>query len=112
MSYSVYVRNLAERDALEAQAWYEARGHGLGSNFNNEFGQALQRLEQMPLIGPQIYGPVRRIVLHRFPYLLWYVVDDQTVIVVACTHGKRSRKFVRSRLRLTALASRAAASDD
>lgn len=99
MSYSVYVRSLAELDALEAQAWYEAQESGLGSDFNREFGQALLRLEQMPLTGQQIYGPVRRVVLHRFPYLLWYVVEEQTVVVVACTHGKRSRKFVRSRLR-------------
>lgn len=99
MIYAVYVRRLAERDALEAQAWYEAQKSGLGASFNHEFGQALLRLEHTPLVYQKIHGPIRRIVLHRFPYLLWYVVEDAAVIVLACTHGKRSRAFVRSRLR-------------
>ncbi len=99
MNYRVYVRRLAELDALEAQAWYELQQSGLGTSFNDEFGQALQRLEHTPLIYQKIHGSVRRIVLRRFPYLLWFVVEGETVVVVACTHGKRSRTFVRSRLR-------------
>lgn len=99
LSYSVHVRRLAELDALEAQAWYELQQSGLGSSFNDEFGHALRQLENTPLIYQKIYGKVRRIVLRRFPYLLWFVVEGKEVVVVACTHGKRSRTFIRSRLR-------------
>jgi hypothetical protein len=99
LSYSVYVRRLAELEALEAQAWYELQQSGLGTSFNDEFGHALMRLEHTPLIYQKIYGPVRRVVLRRFPYLLWFVIEGEAVIVLACTHGKRSRTFVRSRLR-------------
>lgn len=99
MSYSVYVRRLAELDAAEAQGWYEDQSPGLGEAFNSELGQALQRLERVPLIGQKIYGQVRRVVLHRFPYLLWYQVEGTMVTVLACTHGKRGHRFIRSRLR-------------
>ncbi|MGY8904859.1 MAG: hypothetical protein ACKVIH_09960 [Burkholderiales bacterium] len=99
MSYGVYVRRLAELDALEAQAWYELQQSGLGTSFNDEFGHALRRLEETPLIYQKIYGSVRRVVLRRFPYLLWFVIEGKEVVVLACTHGKRSPSFIRSRLR-------------
>ncbi|MGQ0621590.1 MAG: type II toxin-antitoxin system RelE/ParE family toxin [Panacagrimonas sp.] len=99
MSYIVYVRQAAELDATEAQDWYEAQSPGLGAAFNEEFGRALLRLEEMPFTGQQMFGSVRRVVLHRFPFLLWYQVERSTVIVLACTHGKRSQRFIRSRLR-------------
>ncbi|MGQ0501956.1 MAG: type II toxin-antitoxin system RelE/ParE family toxin [Panacagrimonas sp.] len=99
MSYSVYVRRLAELDALEAQAWYELQQSGLGESFNSQFGRALGWLEHNPLTCQKIYGPVRRVLLRRFPYLRWFVVEGETVIVLACTHGKRSHSFIRSRLR-------------
>ena len=96
MSYSVYVRRLAELDALEAQAWYELQQSGLGASFNEAFGHALHKLELKPLRYPKIFGLVRRVVLRRFPYLLWFVVEDADVVVIACTHGKRGRSFIRS----------------
>ena len=98
LSYSVYVRRIAELDALEAQAWYESQQSGLGATFNDEFGLALRRLEDQPLIYQKIYGAIRRVVLRRFPFLLWFVVDGNEVSVLACTHGKRGRKFIRARL--------------
>ena len=98
MSYNVYVRRLAELDALEAQAWYEFQQPGLGASFNEAFGDALLQLELKPLTYQKIFGPVRRVVLRRFPYLLWFVVEDTEVVVIACTHGKRGRSFIRAAL--------------
>ena len=98
MSFSVYVRRLAELEALEAQAWYEFQQSGLGASFNEAFAGALHKLESKPLSYQKIYGPVRRIVLRRFPYLLWFVVEGEDVIVIACTHGKRGHSFIRATL--------------
>jgi len=52
-----------------------------------------------PRRAQKIYGPIRRVVLRRFPYLLWFVVEGEAVVILACTHGKRSRSFIRARLR-------------
>ena len=53
---------------------------GLGAVFYSELNRALLRLENTPLFGQKVYGQVRRIVLHRFPYLLWYLVEGETVM--------------------------------
>lgn len=99
MSYTVFVRHLAEQDAAEAQDWYQQQRPGLGADFNHEFGQVLVQLEATPLIYQKIDGEIRRSILCRFPYLIWYRVKGNSVIVLACTHGKRGNVFIRSHLR-------------
>lgn len=98
MSYPAFVRKLAEDDPAEAQDWDEAQSAGLGLASHCELGVTLARLEHSPLAGTAIYGEVRRVLLWRFPYLIWYRVDGQAVTVLACTHGKRSSATIRSKL--------------
>ncbi len=99
MSYSVYVRSAAERDVAEAHKWYEALQRGLAAEFNAEFSITLGRLAETPLIYPALYRNVRRVVLHRFPYLVWYRVQISRVTVLACTHGKADPGKLTARLR-------------
>lgn len=99
MSFSVYVRQAAERDVSEAQIWYEAQQTGLAVQFHAEFSTTIDLLVQTPLIYPMLYRNVRRAVLHRFPYLVWYRVEGSTVTVLACTHGKIDPSRVPRRIR-------------
>ena len=81
MSYSVYVRGSAERDVVDGQRWYELQQAGLAAEFNAEFGAALTRLSQTPFLCPQKYRGIRRAVLHRFPFLVWYRVKAGRITV-------------------------------
>jgi plasmid stabilization system protein ParE len=101
LSYAVYVRSAAERDVAEAQKWYEEQQRGLAAEFHIEFGATLGRLAETPLIYTVLYRNVRRAVLHRFPYLVWYRVQNSSVTVLACTHGKVDPSKVPARLRKT-----------
>jgi plasmid stabilization system protein ParE len=88
LSYSVHVRKTAERELVEAQMWYEAQQQGLAAQFHTEFIATVGTLAETPLIYPELYREVRRAVLRRFPYLVWYRVQDMDITVLACTHGK------------------------
>jgi plasmid stabilization system protein ParE len=99
LSFTVYVRRAAEIDVAEAQRWYEQQRAGLASDFHHEFGLVLARLAETPLIYPAVYRNIRRAVLHRFPFLVWYHVQGSVVTVLACTHGKINPGKVPSRLR-------------
>lgn len=99
MIYRVYVRGAAERDVAEAQQWYEQQQAGLAAKFNAEFGAVLDQLAETPLLYPQRYRKVRRAVLHRFPFMVWYQVEGARITVLACTHGKADPGQLPSRLR-------------
>jgi plasmid stabilization system protein ParE len=99
LSFDVFVRGAAERDVASAQDWYEAQRSGLGAEFIEEFNDTLARIEQAPFIYPALYRGVRRAVLHRFPFLVWYRIEKSRVTILACTHGKRNPATIRESLR-------------
>ncbi|MGH8525509.1 MAG: type II toxin-antitoxin system RelE/ParE family toxin [Gammaproteobacteria bacterium] len=71
MSLPVVVRPLAEQDLFEA--WYDDKSNGLGTEFRAAVDALLQRISESPLISPLVYGKLRRAVMHRFPYLVYYL---------------------------------------
>ena len=84
-------------DVAEAQLWYEAQRRGLGAEFNSEVSRVIERLSDTPLIYQSVFRNVRRAIIHRFPYLVWFQVIGERVIVLACTHGKQDPKKVKAR---------------
>lgn len=94
MSFNVQVRRAAELDIAEAQVWYEGQRPGLGDDFHSEVSRILTILHESPLIYAVLYRDVRRALVDRFPYLLWYRVVGGNVTVLACTHARQSRRPV------------------
>lgn len=99
MSFNVQVRRAAELDIAEAQVWYESQRPGLGLEFHTEISQVFTVLSQTPLMYPVLYRDVRRVLVHRFPFLLWYRVIGENVVVLACTHARQDPEKVMTRLR-------------
>lgn len=89
MSHRLIVRPLAEEDLLDIQRWYDAQQGGLGGEFRQSVDELLQRLRDNPLMYPAVYRGLRRAVLRRFPYLVYFTVESEVVSIVACLHGKR-----------------------
>lgn len=98
MSYEIQVRRAAEVDIAEAQVWYESHQSGLGGEFRFEIARVIDRLADSPLIYQIVHRDVRRAMVRRFPYLIWYRVVAERIIVLACTYAGRDPKFIRARL--------------
>lgn len=99
MSYEIQVRRAAELDIAEAQVWYESQQSGLGREFRTEISRVIDRLAETPLIYQRVHRDFRRAIVRRFPYLVWYRVATEKVIVVACTYAGRDPERVKARLR-------------
>ena len=99
MSYEVQVRRAAELDIAEAQVWYDTQQTGLGAQFRSEISRVIDRLAGTPLIYQIVHRDIRRAIVHRFPYLVWYRVAAEMIIVLACTYAGRDPNLVKARLR-------------
>ncbi len=82
----------AVREIGEACEWYEAQSDGLGSEFEAAFKLQMKRLEQVPLLYSEIVPGVRRTLLPRFPYGVFYVVRSDLVHVLAVIQNLRNPK--------------------
>ena len=84
-------RRSAEQELIAAAIWYERREEGLGAAFLDAIKSTLQRVQESPLTHPEWRAGslYRRIVVRKFPYLLFYVVDEEEISIVAVAHGRR-----------------------
>jgi plasmid stabilization system protein ParE len=79
----------AETDVAAAAAWYDAQREGLGSEFMGELRRLLNLIEVTPETFPVVLQDIRRALLRRFPYEVFFVIDSSRVTVIACIHGHR-----------------------
>ena len=88
------------QDDIEAAAlWYEVQRTGLGERFVSEVDVLIDRIRSHPLQFPPIEPPVRRALLHRFPYALYFVSEDEGGgVVLAVLHQHRNPDAWRDRL--------------
>ncbi|HSN99656.1 MAG TPA: hypothetical protein VLS89_15280 [Candidatus Nanopelagicales bacterium] len=75
------VRPAAELDIRSAVEWYEAEEPGLGSRFMDELGSTLRRIQAIPLQFPHIGDGVRRALLRRFPYAVYFLLTGTAMFI-------------------------------
>ncbi len=91
------LRREAEADVLEAFRWYESKRAGLGHVFVDEVDVALERVAEAPLSFPLAHGELRRLVMKRFPYVIYFRQNEDAVQVLGVMHGRRDRRALRRR---------------
>ncbi len=89
MTLEVRLRPEAEQDLSEAAAWYEEQLLGLGHQFLDRVLQTFSTISETPLMYPVVHRNTRRALIHRFPFGVYYRVEDAAIMVVAVMHGSR-----------------------
>lgn len=89
MIAKVRFKAAARADIEAASAWYEAQGTGLGAEFLRSVSSAAARISREPELYAHVRGPIRRAVLTRFPYALFYLAEGSQIVVLACLHHRR-----------------------
>ena len=87
-----------EDEVRGAYQWYESRQSGLGDDFLAALEVVYRRLETSPEIHQVIEQNVRRALLRRFPYAVYYIVFPDRVEVIAVQHCHRDPAAWQSRI--------------
>jgi plasmid stabilization system protein ParE len=94
---TVRFRSEAASDVLLAREWYDAQRPGLGDEFVRALEQVVDLVSNLPEAFPEIGVGVRRALLARFPYAVYYRLDSDIIDVIACLHTRRSPNRWRNR---------------
>jgi toxin ParE1/3/4 len=89
MKRPLIIRPEAEFDLAEAYGWYETQLPGLGSQFLLSVDAALASIQRTPELYPVIHKNVRRSLIRRFPYGVFYVAEQDRIVVLAVLHARR-----------------------
>jgi len=89
MSLPVSFRPQADAEVQAAYRWYEERRSGLGDEFRGALDQIIDRVGHQPDSFPRVHRNIRRALLDRFPFGVYFEVIDTLVVVLGVVHGHR-----------------------
>jgi plasmid stabilization system protein ParE len=93
----VRLRVDAERDLSDAAAWYEQQLPGLGHQFLDEVLAKLSAIADTPLLFPVVHRRVRRALISRFPFCVYFHIDGDLIVVLAVMHASRDPRRWKTR---------------
>jgi plasmid stabilization system protein ParE len=90
MTRAVMLRPRAEDDIRAGYRWYKSQQSELGEEFLVHLRLALERISEFPESSPIVHKSVRRALITKFPYLVFYVAEPGRVVVLAVLHTSRN----------------------
>jgi plasmid stabilization system protein ParE len=83
------ISQLAFLEIEDAKEFYNLQNPTLGDTFKNDIKRSIKSIEKFPNLYPNITSNMRRCVLHRFPYSIFYAITDSTILVLSVAHQHR-----------------------
>ena len=79
-----------DRELLEVRDYYELQSVGLGADFVDEFERQVLKIAAMPERWMVVRGDLRRSLMKRFPYVIYFRLPQPDVVrVTVVKHEKR-----------------------
>ena len=90
----------AKADIADAYLWYEDQSFGLGMEFLRCVEVALLSIQRSPLIYPVVHETYRRALLRRFPFAIFFEIDEpgDRHVVYSVFHCSQNPEKWRGRL--------------
>lgn len=95
---NVVVSSAAQADLLAAARWYEEREDGLAARFLDDVGATLGRISRNPQAYPKAHLGLRRALVQRFPYSVYFDVRPTNIAILAVLHQRQDLSRLQARL--------------
>lgn len=83
------VNPAAAQDAEEAARWDEKQRKGLGKEFIDAVDEGIQFILNDPNKYSVLRKNFRRVILRRFPFGIFFSIDNDVIVIIAIWHFKR-----------------------
>jgi toxin ParE1/3/4 len=97
-SLPIVIDSRAEADLDVAAQWYAKQGTELASEFLDAVDVVFEFIAQFPQAGQEIATGIRRVLTKKFPFCVYYTVNNGQVTVCAVLHFRRSPDAWQQRL--------------
>ena len=79
----------AINDIRAISGWHEEQSVDLGESFIIELRSKIRRIMKYPEMYKLVNSKVRRYKMRRFPYLVFYTIEQNTLIIRRVRHAKQ-----------------------
>jgi plasmid stabilization system protein ParE len=74
---------------MQLEAAIQLLALALGDDFLRSFEAIIDMLAEHPDAYPEVHRSVRRALMRRFPYCVFYVAESDGPVVLGCFHARR-----------------------
>jgi plasmid stabilization system protein ParE len=86
---SVSFHSLAAQEYEEIYEYYARISPTLAASFAYEVQLHVDNIIQLPNLNPPVKANVRRSILTKFPYIMYYEIMGNSVVILEIIHQKR-----------------------
>ncbi len=98
MSLPIVLRSEAEAEFDEAFDWYDGRGTGLGRAFAAAVQSVFNSISTQPLMHAVVLADIRKAVVRRYPYCVYYRPHQDRIEVLSVFHTSRDPSIWQGRV--------------
>lgn len=96
--FNLKINPFAELDLEDSFEYYENQKEGLGEEFLSEVKTTLKRITENPDQFPKSSKDVRKALIDRFPFIIFFYVKEAIINVFAIFHCSRNPKKLGKRI--------------
>ena len=89
MTLAIFVSHEARADITEAIRGFRDISPALSARFQEELERVYSGMAEYPQMYPIVYKKFRRALLRRFPYSIFYIVEESFILVIGVVHQSR-----------------------
>jgi toxin ParE1/3/4 len=97
MVYKLIIKPEAENDLDQAIEWYNEQNENLSAELLNELEKGFNKIQNYPEHYQKRYKQIRIIFTKKFPYGIYYTLENDIIFVHAILHNKQNPKNVSKR---------------
>jgi hypothetical protein len=83
------ILELAQFEIEDSKDYYNLQQSGLGDAFKYDVRKNIDKICESPELYPIIAKPIRRSLLHRFPFSINYAIQNNTIVIISIAHQSR-----------------------
>ncbi|AQX05805.1 plasmid stabilization system protein [Elizabethkingia meningoseptica] len=99
IDYSLIIKPRAQQDIREAMDWYREQREDLPEKLFSKIEDCLEKIEKKPEYFQKRYREIRIVFTKRFPYGIYYTIEENMIFVHAVLHTKQNPDTVEKRLK-------------
>jgi plasmid stabilization system protein ParE len=88
----------AQQELIDTAVWYDGRREGLGDEFIDVVSDKVGEICREPQRFPIVHDDVRQAILRRFPYVVYFRLVGERVLVISVFHASRDMESLWARL--------------
>jgi len=96
--YKIELSDQAEEDFENAYQYYNQESKKAAERFYNEVNASFEKIAENPELYSKTDYDLRKYVLQKFPFVIYYKCKENTVQIVSVFHTSRNPEIWKSRM--------------